>query len=401
MSAAQSLQLSDIPSLLAQLQRDRFFGRVSFDLRDGEVTLIRTERTQIVSASRSHQGVNEMASLPTEPIGNLPLSPATSPPPGVRLPPEWRPRSLAEILSRDYVEPRWIIDGLLLEKSALLTSGQPHSGKSLNWLAAAIESVSTRIIWGKFASPNVQRVLYIETEDPDVVVEQRVRELAKGLAIDPKSPPEGFRLICTGPFEIVKMEAELNALIDLHKPDWVVISTLQGLLGDRDWKEQSEMSAVNATFVRLSRRCPLVVITHSTWDKKNKRAAGSITQAANFLTLVHFDKKIAAGVTKTVVCLDCKLGQNEQFDLILETAQVPGRDQPELRRVRYAGEHAPTQAEEIRAYTKGHPNASPREVSQAVGCSYEHARKVMKQPGPSLPIRGADPYEIFDPRPAD
>lgn len=58
MSMAQSLQLTDIPSLLTQLQRERFYGRVSFDLRDGEVTLIRTERTQIVSTNNGHQGVN-------------------------------------------------------------------------------------------------------------------------------------------------------------------------------------------------------------------------------------------------------------------------------------------------------------------------------------------------------
>lgn len=57
MSPANSLQLTELPSLLAQLQRERFYGRISFDLRDGEVTLIRTERTQIVSATRTHQGV--------------------------------------------------------------------------------------------------------------------------------------------------------------------------------------------------------------------------------------------------------------------------------------------------------------------------------------------------------
>ncbi len=59
MSTAQSVHLTEVPSLLAKLHRERFYGRISFDLRDGEVTLIRTERTQIVSASRSHQGVNQ------------------------------------------------------------------------------------------------------------------------------------------------------------------------------------------------------------------------------------------------------------------------------------------------------------------------------------------------------
>jgi hypothetical protein len=52
------MQLSDVPVLLDQLKRERFFGRVSFDLREGEVTLIRTERTQLVNRSKTHQGVN-------------------------------------------------------------------------------------------------------------------------------------------------------------------------------------------------------------------------------------------------------------------------------------------------------------------------------------------------------
>jgi hypothetical protein len=58
MSALNTVQLKDVPSLLAELQREKFYGRVSFDLRDGEVTLIRTERTQLVSTKKSHQGVN-------------------------------------------------------------------------------------------------------------------------------------------------------------------------------------------------------------------------------------------------------------------------------------------------------------------------------------------------------
>jgi hypothetical protein len=49
---------TDLPALFDQLRRERFYGRVSFDLRDGEVTLIRTERTQLVSTSKTHQGVN-------------------------------------------------------------------------------------------------------------------------------------------------------------------------------------------------------------------------------------------------------------------------------------------------------------------------------------------------------
>jgi hypothetical protein len=57
----ESLTLADIPVLRDNLRRERFYGRVSFDLRAGEVALIRTERTQLVisnAATNTHQGVN-------------------------------------------------------------------------------------------------------------------------------------------------------------------------------------------------------------------------------------------------------------------------------------------------------------------------------------------------------
>jgi hypothetical protein len=54
------LSLSDIPQFLGQHRHERFYGRVSFDFRDGEVTLIRTERTQLVNPKSNHLslGVN-------------------------------------------------------------------------------------------------------------------------------------------------------------------------------------------------------------------------------------------------------------------------------------------------------------------------------------------------------
>ena len=61
MTTAETLSLADIPRLLDELCREKFYGRVSFDLRGGEVALIRTERTQLVSSgagTSSHQGVN-------------------------------------------------------------------------------------------------------------------------------------------------------------------------------------------------------------------------------------------------------------------------------------------------------------------------------------------------------
>jgi hypothetical protein len=54
MTALHTVQLNDVPTILAELQREKFYGRISFDLREGEVTLMRTERTQLVNTNKSH-----------------------------------------------------------------------------------------------------------------------------------------------------------------------------------------------------------------------------------------------------------------------------------------------------------------------------------------------------------
>lgn len=61
MSIANTVLPSALPTLLDQFRREKFYGRVSFDLRAGEVTLIRTERTQLVkyTDSSNHEGANQ------------------------------------------------------------------------------------------------------------------------------------------------------------------------------------------------------------------------------------------------------------------------------------------------------------------------------------------------------
>jgi hypothetical protein len=65
MNGTNAVTPNDLPNLLDQFRRERFYGRLSFDLREGEVTLIRTERTQIVNTK--HQGVNRDGNSP-EPV---------------------------------------------------------------------------------------------------------------------------------------------------------------------------------------------------------------------------------------------------------------------------------------------------------------------------------------------
>ncbi len=289
---------------------------------------------------------------------------------------DWQVLTLGDALEGEDEAFDWVIEGVLLKGAACLTSGQPHAGKSLNWLAAALETVTCKKAWGQFDATKVRRVLFIETEDPKQVVRNRIRQLAKGLRIDPQRCPEGFFWVRPGPFDLVQMKAKLMSLLKSYEPDWCVISTLQGLLGARNWSSQSEMADVNATIVELAHKyCPIVLITHSPQDTNAKRAAGTITQAANYLTVMHFEKKVSEEATVTRVTMDCKLGDKAEFELRLQT------EGKEVRRVTYQ-EQKPSKADLIRQEHKDNPEATVNEIADEVGCTPRYVRSVLKQPEP-------------------
>lgn len=221
----------------------------------------------------------------------------------------WDVRTYLDAQRNTVTEAPWKIKELVVEGSATQISAHPHGMKSLSWLNAALESVTTHKVWHHFDASKVERTLYIESEDPEWMVAARIRGIAKGLGLAPDKPVPGLHYVCPGPFDLVAEEENLRGLFAKHQPDFVVLSTLQNMLAGRDWLSQKDMQPVNALIVRLSRICPLVVLTHSPWDKKQRRAAGTITQFANFAITMHYDKvKCGDGGTAIHVVVDSKVG---------------------------------------------------------------------------------------------
>jgi hypothetical protein len=211
---------------------------------------------------------------------------------------EWNVFTYLDAQQSQIRQPPWKINGLVVEGAATQVSAHPHGMKSLSWLNAALESVTLHTVWRRFDASNVQRVLFIESEDPQWLVEERIRGLARGLGLDPDTDQPGFHYICPGPFDLVREEESLRELFAKYQPDYVVLSTLQNLLAGRDWISQKDMQPINALIVRLSRICPLVVLTHSPWDSEKRRAAGTITQFANFAVTMHYQKVTPSRDTK-------------------------------------------------------------------------------------------------------
>jgi hypothetical protein len=160
--------------------------------------------------------------------------------PPLVLPNGWAVCNLADALAGSG-RPPWIINNLLLSQSATQVSAHPHSMKSLAWLSACIESVSKHRVWNYFDASVVNRSLFIESEDSQWLVEQRIREIAKGLGLTGDEDAPGFNYLRTGPFDLVQFEATLGQMFRHYRPDFVVLSTLQSLLNGRDWNEQADM----------------------------------------------------------------------------------------------------------------------------------------------------------------
>jgi hypothetical protein len=277
--------------------------------------------------------------------------------------------------------PTLIIGNLLLAQSALLVSAHPHSMKSLAWLQAALEAPARKAVWGHFPAPNVNRTLFIETEDPPWLVQERIRGLVKGLGIKESEQVPGFNWVCPGPFDLVNDLSQIAKVFDRVKPDFAVISTLQNIIPGRDLNEQRDMAPVNKVVIALARKyCPIVMITHSTWDKQNRRALGTITQTANYATTLHFEKS----GDQVKVTLDSKLGSEEkEFLLHLETAESSyvdkdgvEQEKQEVRRLIYKPRLSPKKAKVVAAIKDLGDSASAEEIAQKAGVSDRYVRKI-------------------------
>jgi hypothetical protein len=286
--------------------------------------------------------------------------------PFATFPDEWKFKTLKEILENPPpASPPWKIRGMMADGCGTMISSHPHGMKSYTWLQAMIEASLSIPVWGHFPSERVKRSLFLETEDPEWMVGQRVHRLAKGMGIKVEDCENcDFVMGNLGPFDLVKCRDHMRRLFDRYKPDAAVLSTLQGLLGGRDWKEQSEMQDVNGMLVNLSHEyCPLSVITHSPWDKKQKRSAGTVTQAANYQNLLHYEK-----FTNFIkVKLDSKLGEGSQFRIkVLST----GEDNILFRWASLDGAAA------IADYLAEHLDDPAKQIAEHFGCTERYIRQL-------------------------
>jgi len=127
----------------------------------------------------------------------------------------------------------------------------------------------------------------------------------------------------------------------------------------------------------------LFLVTHSPWDRRQKRAAGSVTQTANFVTAIHYQKQVArkSGMTFVHVSVDSKAGALEtDFSLKLETDGSP-RDPSSVRQIVYTGKGWPKGAgrEAILAELEADPDASTKEIAERADVTERYVQRIIKE----------------------
>jgi hypothetical protein len=309
------------------------------------------------------------------------ILPPQSAPPTRKQQPQWEIHRLPDAL-KDTDSPPWVIQDLVMSGTLTLVSAHPHGMKSLSWLAACMEGVKTGKVFRHFEAPNLRNVLFIETEDPEWLVKKRIQGLAKGLKLSERETLPGFHYTCPGPFELIKQEAQLERLIEEYKLDLIVLSTLQNLLGGKNWKEQSEMADVMSMLVRLARKCPIVLLSHSPQDRSQKRAIGTITVGANCATHIHSEKSEKGGSTYVHLTVDSKAGATEtDFSLMLH---ADPRDKDPVGSVRglvYAGKgnRGKTKEQQVREAIADNPEATVPELVEIAGCDESYVRRIQRK----------------------
>ncbi len=288
-----------------------------------------------------------------------------------------RVQGLQDALTGDHEKPHAVIEGLLMEQSATLVSAQPHNVKSLSWLNACIEAPATHKVFGHFDAKTVDRTLFIETEDPEWLVRERIRGLANGLGLSAEDVP-GFKYICPGPFNLVEEARHVAGVLSEYRPNLTVVSTLQNCLGKESLRDDEGMRPTMAAVIQLSRISPIVLLTHSPWNRKQRRAIGTITQVANFMTTLHYEKVTCRNETLIKVWADNKaIGSDPTFTLKV-VSDGDTSDPSSVRRVVYLKSGFPkgTGRNAIKEAIQENPDASNEEIADMVGTSSRYVREV-------------------------
>jgi len=245
--------------------------------------------------------------------------------------------TIEQILSMP--QPKWLIEGIILEECNIAVFGAPESGKSflaLDW-ALHIAMAGRFKHWQGREISSPGPVVYVHAEGFGSV-QNRIRAwaIANGVDLtDAELRNAGFlgypvnfldeADIWQAMYAMRRFCAEIGA-----PPKLMVIDTLAQCFGDGDENNQKDMNSFVASmdsFRSAFQDHPLarLVIHHTGWQAK-ERSRGSIVLPGNVDTVVQFkapDQRVSYGKSKKITLINKKQKDGERFqDIELNLVKI-------------------------------------------------------------------------------
>src|SRR5207244_2580138 len=129
--------------------------------------------------------------------------------------------------SRAGSRKEWLIREVLPSSGFGLVAGMPNAGKSwFNGEVAWAVSTGTRFL-GKYEVPRPARVLYVDQDTTQDLLEERLRALANG-----RDPGEFLRVVAQAGFALNRHESQkrLEALCEDYRPELVILDTMASMV---------------------------------------------------------------------------------------------------------------------------------------------------------------------------
>lgn len=158
--------------------------------------------------------------------------------------------------------PPMLVDRILPDKSLILLTGKPKSGKSLAGIDLLWSVCTGGKVWGEFAVNRAGPVIYFGMEDGQYEIANRL--LKRGV----KPGDEHGFYVCTQRFGMSAPEdAQLlrEALEKLGiRPSLIMVDTATEALGIREWNERAEVSDKVRPLRDFAREvCSVLLVAHN------------------------------------------------------------------------------------------------------------------------------------------
>lgn len=210
---------------------------------------------------------------------------------------KWLTHPISHLAKTTTESRRFLVDSLFAENKFGFLGGLPKVLKS--WLALEIARcvASGTDLFGHFQVARPAKVMFIEEEDDEMTLRERLSALSKG-ADAPLPPDENFRYATMTGLRIDPSNSSVNPQfgllqsdIDRIRPDLLIVDNLNRVhTGDENL--QKDMTRVMQVFEAIRRQygCAILIVHHHSKPSKEKRGRRGIESLRGSSVLPSWDE---------------------------------------------------------------------------------------------------------------